>query len=55
MNRLYFGDNLRWPLPKSEPVHREKIIVQVKGGSVNRGDVATLLGAVENQKVGGEC
>src|SRR5438874_13698771 len=32
------------PLPRSEPVHREKIIVQVKGGGVNRGDVATLLG-----------
>jgi hypothetical protein len=53
MNRLYFGDNLKWPLPKSEPVHREKIIVQVKGGAVNRGDVATLLGDVENQKVAG--
>ena len=38
------------PLPKSEPVHREKIIVQVKGGGVNRGDVATLLGDVETQK-----
>jgi DNA modification methylase len=38
------------PLPKSEPAHREKIIVQVKGGGVNRGDVATLLGDVENQK-----
>jgi site-specific DNA-methyltransferase (adenine-specific) len=41
------------PLPKSEPVHREKIIVQVKGGGVNRGDVATLLGDVENQKAAG--
>jgi len=41
------------PLPKSEPVHREKIIVQVKGGGVNRSDVATLLGDVENQKAGG--
>src|SRR5207249_10904995 len=38
------------PLPRSEPVHREKIIVQVKGGGVNRSDVATLLGDVENQK-----
>ena len=38
------------PLPRSEPVHREKIIVQVKGGGVNRGDVATLLGDVNNQK-----
>lgn len=41
------------PSMKSEPVHREKIIVQVKGGGVNRGDVATLLGDVENQKAGG--
>jgi hypothetical protein len=41
------------PLPKSEPVHREKIIVQVKGGGVNRGDVASLLGDVENQKAAG--
>ena len=33
---------------------RENIIVQVKGGSVNRSDVATLLGDVNNQKaVGG--
>jgi adenine specific DNA methylase Mod len=32
---------------------REKIIVQVKGGGVNRGDVATLLGDVENQKAAG--
>jgi site-specific DNA-methyltransferase (adenine-specific) len=44
---------LEEPLPKSEPVHREKIIVQVKGGGVNRGDVATLLGDVENQKAAG--
>jgi len=35
---------------RTEPVHREKIIVQVKGGGVNRSDVATLLGDVENQK-----
>jgi hypothetical protein len=41
------------PAVRSEPVHREKIIVQVKGGGVNRGDVATLLGDVENQKAGG--
>jgi len=42
------------PLPRSEPVYREKVIVQVKGGGVNRGDVATLLGDVNNQKgVGG--
>jgi len=41
------------PSVKHEPVHREKIIVQVKGGGVNRGDVATLLGDVENQKAAG--
>jgi len=41
------------PAVRSEPVHREKIIVQVKGGGVNRGDVATLLGDVENQKAAG--
>jgi hypothetical protein len=41
------------PLLKTEPVHREKIIVQIKGGGVNRGDVATLLGDVENQKAAG--
>jgi len=41
------------PLPRGEPVHREKIIVQVKGGGVNRADVATLLGDVENQKGAG--
>ncbi len=35
---------------RREPVHREKIIVQVKGGGVNRADVATLLGDVTNQK-----
>jgi hypothetical protein len=34
---------------KTENVHREKIIVQVKGGGVNRGDVATLLGDINNQ------
>ena len=38
------------PAMRTEPVHREKIIVQVKGGGVNRSDVATLLGDVENQK-----
>jgi site-specific DNA-methyltransferase (adenine-specific) len=32
---------------------RRKIIVQVKGGGVNRGDVATLLGDVNNQKAAG--
>ena len=41
------------PSVRREPVHREKIIVQVKGGGVNRGDVATLLGDVENQKAAG--
>jgi hypothetical protein len=41
------------PSMRTEPVHREKIIVQVKGGGVNRGDVATLLGDVENQKAAG--
>jgi site-specific DNA-methyltransferase (adenine-specific) len=41
------------PAMKKEPVHREKIIVQVKGGGVNRSDVATLLGDVENQKAAG--
>lgn len=38
------------PLLRTEPIHRERIIVQVKGGGVNRGDVATLLGDVNNQK-----
>ncbi len=41
------------PAVRNEHVHREKIIVQVKGGGVNRGDVATLLGDVENQKAAG--
>lgn len=41
------------PAVRKDPVHREKIIVQVKGGGVNRGDVATLLGDVENQKAAG--
>jgi hypothetical protein len=41
------------PAVRNEPVHRERIIVQVKGGGVNRGDVATLLGDVENQKAAG--
>src|SRR5207245_1525332 len=47
------GRVMEEPLPRSEPVHREKIIVQVKGGGVNRSDVATLLGDVENQKAAG--
>ena len=32
---------------------REKILVQVKGGGVNRADVAALLGDVNNQKFAG--
>jgi len=32
---------------------RAKLLVQVKGGGVNRGDIATLLGDVENQKAMG--
>jgi len=32
---------------------REKILVQVKGGGVKRGDVATLVGDVNNQKFAG--
>jgi len=40
------------PAVRSEPVHREKIIVQVKGGGVN-GGMATLLGDVNNQKAAG--
>jgi len=32
---------------------REKILVQVKGGGVQRNDVATLLGDVNNQKFAG--
>jgi hypothetical protein len=32
---------------------RRKIIVQVKGGGVKRGDVTTLLGDVNNQKAAG--
>ena len=32
---------------------RRKLIVQVKGGGVKRGDVATLLGDVNNQKAAG--
>lgn len=47
------GRVMEEPLPRSEPVHREKIIVQVKGGGVKRGDVATLLGDANNQKAAG--
>jgi hypothetical protein len=39
------------PSLKKEAPYREKIIVQVKGGGVNRGDVATLLGDVEIRKL----
>src|SRR5437867_915169 len=41
------------PLYKTDSPYREKIIVQVKGGGVNRSDVATLLGDAENQKAAG--
>src|SRR5947208_2458933 len=41
------------PAVRNDPVHREKIIVQVKGGGVNRGNFATLLGDVEKQKAAG--
>src|SRR5438477_1767528 len=42
------------PLLKTEPVHREKIIVQVKGGGTGAKDIRDLIGTVENQKaVGG--
>lgn len=36
-------------LPKEEAV-RQKILVQVKGGGVQRNDISTLLGDVNNQK-----
>jgi site-specific DNA-methyltransferase (adenine-specific) len=32
---------------------RRKLLVQVKGGGVNRSDVATLIGDVNNQKFAG--
>src|SRR5439155_22724639 len=38
---------------KKETVYRDKIIVQVIGGGVNRGDVASLVGDVENRKAAG--
>ena len=39
---------------KSESVHREKIIVQVKGGGTGSKDIRDLIGTVGNQKaVGG--
>jgi site-specific DNA-methyltransferase (adenine-specific) len=41
------------PAMKNKPVYRQKMIVQVEGGGVNRSDVATLLGDVENQKAAG--
>ena len=41
------------PAVRNDPVHREKIIVQIKGGGVNRSDVATLVGDVENQNAAG--
>lgn len=60
---LYFYETERKDIPgrvreapslKTEPVHREKIIVQVKGGGSGAKDIRDLLGTVENQKaVGG--
>jgi site-specific DNA-methyltransferase (adenine-specific) len=41
------------PVLRKDAAYREKIIVQVKGGGVNRADVVTLLGDVENQKAAG--
>ena len=38
---------------RRDDAYREKTIIQVKGGGANRGDVATLLGDVENQKAAG--
>ena len=38
--------------PTTEPI-RQKILVQVKGGGVQRNDVSTLLGDVNNQKFAG--
>ncbi|MBI3849563.1 MAG: hypothetical protein HY298_04630 [Verrucomicrobia bacterium] len=43
----------RRPRSPDEETIRRKIIVQVKGGGVKRGDVATLLGDVNNQKAAG--
>jgi len=59
---LYYYETQRKDVPgrvkeesslRKEPAYREKIIVQVKGGGVNRADVATLLGDVNNQKAAG--
>jgi hypothetical protein len=60
---LYFYETERKDIPgrvkeqpslKAEPVHREKIIVQVKGGGTGAKDIRDLIGTVENQKaVGG--
>ncbi|MGI9086747.1 MAG: restriction endonuclease [Chthoniobacterales bacterium] len=36
--------------PAAADARREKIIIQVKGGGVQRNDVATLLGDINNQK-----
>jgi site-specific DNA-methyltransferase (adenine-specific) len=41
------------PAMKNEPVHREKIIVQVKGGGTDSKDIRDLIGTVENQKAAG--
>jgi hypothetical protein len=41
------------PAKSKEEAVRQKILVQVKGGGVQRNDVATLLGDVNNQKFAG--
>jgi site-specific DNA-methyltransferase (adenine-specific) len=60
---LYFYETERKDIPgrvkeqpslKTEVPHREKIIVQVKGGGTGAKDIRDLIGTVENQKgVGG--
>src|SRR5437870_9130286 len=46
------GRIMEEPLPRNEPVHREKIIVQVKGGGVNRADVADITWRRRESKSG---
>jgi len=41
------------PTKSKEEAVRQKILVQVKGGGVQRNDIATLLGDVNNQKFAG--
>jgi site-specific DNA-methyltransferase (adenine-specific) len=41
------------PTKSKEEAVRQKILVQIKGGGVQRNDVATLLGDVNNQKFAG--